>query len=240
MDQFKINAQNILLRDFGLGKIKSTVYPTNNYQPSYSITNEQARKVVDLGLNEIYKPGVGVVVSEQEINKSSVTPLYNNPVISKFGTLVFSELLFKEAKDLNGTIIKWDFESIHTCLFTVNQSKNIIKTAIQGKNGTIKEYISNGDYSINIKGIITGFNGQYPTDKVNNLFKFLDLNRELDIISPYLNDLFQIRQIVVDTFDFPQNEGGISYQTFEINALSDNMNDPYQGSLNEYINLFKT
>jgi len=42
---------------------------------------------------------------------------------------------------------------LETVLITVVQSKNIIKTPIQGRNGTIKEYIGEGDYMLRINGI---------------------------------------------------------------------------------------
>ena len=63
--------------------------------------------------------------------------------------------------------ISVDEQEYITCLITITGSKNVIKTPIQGRNGTIKEYIAQNDYSINIKGGIFGANGVRPSDKIN-------------------------------------------------------------------------
>ena len=45
---------------------------------------------------------------------------------------------------------------IPNMIIEVNQTKNIITTPIQGRDGTVKEFISRGDYLITLSGIITG------------------------------------------------------------------------------------
>jgi hypothetical protein len=109
------------------------------------------------------------------------------------------------------------FDSI---LITVNQSKNITKTDIQGRDGTVKEYIGMGDYVITINGIITGNNGHYPIDEVKDLKKMLDANIAISVVSWYLQNL-DVSLIVITDFEIPQEMGGYSYQKFSISALSD-------------------
>jgi len=48
----------------------------------------------------------------------------------------------------------------------------------------------------------------------------LDAPIALDITCPFLNQL-GIQKAVVESYELPQNEGGISYQTFTINLISD-------------------
>ncbi|MEI8137589.1 MAG: DUF6046 domain-containing protein, partial [Bacteroidota bacterium] len=76
---------------------------------------------------------------------------------SYLGTYTFSNLSLTD-KSTGNTIV------IDTALFNVTQTKNIITTSIQGRNGTVKEYISLGDYNVTIKGVLTGTNGLYPLD----------------------------------------------------------------------------
>ena len=75
---------------------------------------------------------------------------------SYLGTPVFSNLDFigGSYKNLQGEQIEYEDLRIDTVLFDVSQQKNVVTTEIQGRNGTIKEYISDGDFAINISGLI--------------------------------------------------------------------------------------
>lgn len=145
-----------------------------------------------------------------------------SPVIrrSSLGTAIFSDLQFGDIYDENGVLI--DVHTpIDTALFSVNQTKNIVRTNINGRDGTIKEYIGMGDYQINIKGVICGSNGVYPADEVENLMKFLAYDQSIPIDSKFLNEVFDIFEVVIMDYDIPQEEGGQSYQRFEINCVSE-------------------
>lgn len=135
-------------------------------------------------------------------------------------TPVFSDLQFDNITLNNGVEVTHIYP-IDTVLFSVTQTKNIVKTPINGRDGTIKEYVGMGDYNVNIKGIIAGQRGQYPLDAVDNLMQFLTYNQSIKIYSKYLNERFNIDEIVITDFDLKQDEGKYSQQSFEINALSD-------------------
>jgi hypothetical protein len=193
----------------------------------------------------VYSPGINAaekrVKKAKEEKTKTETNLYNskipNPPVqdspkthpflpqyeSFLNTAVFSDLDVSFTADI-GTVINI---KIPTVLFTVTQSKNIITTAIQGRNGTVKEYISDGDFKINIKGVITNSNGKYPQFKidkgqstVNDLFQMCQLNKSLTVNSWYLWQ-FCVYEMVITDYEFPQLEGQYSSQPFEINAISD-------------------
>lgn len=110
---------------------------------------------------------------------------------------------------------------IYTCLITLTGEKNIITTEVQGKNGTIKEYIAQKDWSINIKGGIFGKNGQRPKLDINILKRALwNANISLRVKAPIFDE-WDITNIVVQSINVPEQMGGYSYQLFEITALSD-------------------
>jgi hypothetical protein len=171
---------------------------------------------------QIYKPGVNDVVAKAAIYEDTgiIRPQNDKYVIrkSKLGTAIFSDLYFE-------TITYKDFTYSHspidTALFQINQEKIIQKTVIQGRSGSVKEYIADGDFIINIKGIITGDNGVYPQEEVSNLIKMLKLPIALKVNSQLLS-LFDIFSVVVESYNFPQTEGSQSQQLFEINCVSDN------------------
>ena len=73
---------------------------------------------------------------------------------------------------------------IKECLVTINQEKNIVATPIDGRVGTIKEYISDGDFQITLDvGISNDIDfydvgnntkhQEYPADKIKAFIDFL-------------------------------------------------------------------
>jgi hypothetical protein len=149
-----------------------------------------------------------------QIEKDS--PLYN----SYLGTNILSDLNLKDKES--------DFQIIvDTALFNVTQNKHIITTPIQGRDGTVKEYISLGDYKISIKGVLSGANGVYPKESktinnctVKDMLQMCVINKALRINSWYLTQ-FNIFDLVITDFTLGQTEGEYSVQYFEIQALSD-------------------
>lgn len=130
---------------------------------------------------------------------------------SYLGTLVWSDMLL----ELDGIEVYFD-----TVLFNVNQTKNIVKTALQGRNGTIKEYISDGDYVIDIKAALVSQDREYPEDAVRNLVAMLQLPFAIEVTSPLLQ-LFGVYSLVVEDYSFPTQAGFTNTQLVEMNCVSD-------------------
>lgn len=134
--------------------------------------------------------------------------------ISSLGTPVFSDLMLQDEES--------DTELyLSTVLFDVSQEKNIVKTALVGREGTVKEYISLGDYAITVRGVLVGKNGRYPIDKHNTLVGLMKVNKELFVHSKLLNLTYQVYNVVVENYSIPQVEGMQSQVPFEINLVSD-------------------
>lgn len=111
--------------------------------------------------------------------------------------------------------------NINDCKITVQQQKNIIKTAIAGMNGTVKEYISDGDYQITLKGRISSNKPDvFPQEEVEKLGSFLRHSDILPVASEYLRTVFGIFNIVIDSYTFERKEGESSTQEYEIKCLS--------------------
>lgn len=198
------------------------------------VQNNQFLKTQELiittfGLNQLKTEVFNTQVNTLDKDK----PLY----VSSLGTGVFSDLdLGQEGTLLNGgeastKAVSWIDKdtgkrfltqgmNIETVLFRVNQVKNIVKTPIIGRNTTVKQYVSDGDYMINIKGVLTGTNGVYPKQQRNQLHALLKAPVPIYVNSWYLNDL-GIFYLVVEDYEFPQVPGFYSQQPFEINCSSD-------------------
>jgi hypothetical protein len=153
---------------------------------------------------------------------------------SFLGTPVMSNLSIAadEYTTSSGQRVKFANLDFDCVLFEIRQIKNIIYTPIQGRDGTVKEYIGNGDFDITCKGVIAGANGRYPNktngtqsgdtlNVVENLLAVANCNQEITINSWYLTEIFGIFQIVITDFDLGQEEGMYGMQRFSFNAKSD-------------------
>lgn len=113
---------------------------------------------------------------------------------------------------------------LETAVVAIDQSKQIVRTNIQGRDGTVKEYIGLDDYQVHIQGVLTGANGVYPADDVAALKALCTAPISLKISSRYLQ-LWDIDELVIMDFSIPQIPGEYSKQPFAINCVS---NDPIE------------
>lgn len=112
------------------------------------------------------------------------------------------------------------YMNIETVLISVQQSIRVVKTEIQGRNGTVKEYIGADDSHITINGVLTSKNGVYPREEVARLKAWLDAPVAKGIVAWWLDNL-GISDIVITDYSIPQTEGYYSQQFFSISAISD-------------------
>ena len=141
---------------------------------------------------------------------------------SDLGTSVFADVTFGSVTytDANGKQITTPSLTFQAILISITFPRNIVKTTIQGKDGTVKEYIGEGDAQISFRGVITGANGQYPSDSIAQLKKVIKAPISIPVISTHLQNM-DIHAIVFEDRTFEQEEGGYSYLTFSLNAISD-------------------
>ena len=154
---------------------------------------------------------------------------------SLFGTPAISNLLIEGAtyKDQDGNTQGFGLTEFDTVVITVNQTKNIVTTPIQGRNGTVKEYISDGDFDITINiNICNAYNNTFPKAEVEALYNILKANTSLQVNSDFLN-YFGITDIVVTNYTAPQVQGTVNEQNFIINAISD---EPFEVRLSRDAN----
>lgn len=160
--------------------------------------------------------GLSLLQTEIYKGRIPITTPDESPIArkSKLGTLIFSDLQFI---DVGGE----RHLPVDTCLFDVHLPKNIVRTPIQGRDGQVKEYIGEDDCDITIRGVICGDNGNYPLFEVNSLLQFARYKQSLGVVSKYLNEVWDISEIVIYDIKFEQPEGSYSYQKFELMAWSD-------------------
>lgn len=112
----------------------------------------------------------------------------------------------------------------------LTRAKQIITTQVVGMTGTIKEYISAGDYDLNISVGIAAKEGSYITDRYPDeelrlLRELLDMDRPMTVQSAFL-DIFEVDRIVVKSYSLTQQTDS-NYQELAISALSDDEYNVY-------------
>lgn len=143
---------------------------------------------------------------------------------NQFGQPVYANIEFQggEWEDFNGRRKSFPDMQFNTVILTVNQTKNIIETEIQGSDfGAVLEYSGLRNYNITCDLIIVGTNGVYPQTEVNNIISMLNAPIPIRVNSWYLQN-FDIYDLVVREFNVPQVAGGISQQPVNITFSSSN------------------
>lgn len=115
--------------------------------------------------------------------------------------------------------------SLPDAVVAMTRTKNIVTTQVVGMVGTVKEYISDGDFDINIAVGIQGLEdgkvaNVYPEDGLRELRKFLEVDKPISVQSAFF-DLFEINRLVVKSYSLTQATES-NYQELTISALSDN------------------
>lgn len=113
------------------------------------------------------------------------------------------------------------------CVMTVTQEKNIVATALQGRNGTIKEYISDGDYQIEVAASVQlpteagGFAppDQYPISELRNILEMFRKAESIEVQNDFLQ-LFGVESAVIQSYSFEQQTHS-NRQMFQATLLSD-------------------
>jgi hypothetical protein len=142
---------------------------------------------------------------------------------SRYGLEIEDFLEFESGsyQDENGNEVSYEGLFLDTVLITPAWRKDIVTTSLVGRKGSVKEYITEGDAALSIRGLLVSDSlHQKPKDQIRKLKKILTAPVPLKIICPFLNEL-GIYEIVVESYGLPQREGSANTQPFDITASED-------------------
>lgn len=116
----------------------------------------------------------------------------------------------------------------------VSRERRIVSTALAGRDGTVKEYINEGDWAVNLVVGVQATEGgritdDYPTEGLRELRKLLDVKDRIEVASEFLK-IFDITHIVIKSVAVTQTTEQ-NYQAVSISAVSDEAVEIYS---NEY------
>jgi hypothetical protein len=161
---------------------------------------------------------------DSDLTKSSKFGIPTFDMFS-FNCSVGNKVTYTASKEFGGGSVILDAPFVfETALITVNQTKNIVKTAIAGQNGTVKEFMSEGDFVINLKGVIVGDTANQRPDitTLNSLVAYLKAPLSLPVSCNFLNE-WLISSVAVESYTVGQREGARNIIDVEINMLSDSV-----------------
>lgn len=158
------------------------------------------------------------LMSYQKPLQNSSESFPEQPASDWYGQPTLTSLALK----LDGMVI-----TLIDCVMTVTQEKNIITTALQGRDGTIKEYISDDDYRIELRASVqpppdeNGFAPPdiYPIDELKELLEMFRASESIEVQNDFIT-LFGIDSVVLQSYSFEQ-ETDRNRQYFHATLLSD-------------------
>lgn len=179
--------------------------------------NFNNNRIIRIGLDELVDRSRKAIVKEAAdlalLRQGANQPEANNyPIKSGVGKLLTGVITLKA----NGKELV-----LENCLFDTSNSKRIVQTAINGKDGTVKEWISNGDIIINVQVNILNKERNYPVDELIEIMNFLKLNRELSINETHINKILDVSRVVVTSWRHVPKTWS-NYQSIMIDLISDN------------------
>lgn len=200
-----------------------------NFQPPKTgvlIANQAKVMTKGIGLGllkpKLFRPNVQVM-GEEAVAFEGNAGSYGYDKKSLFGTPVYDIVTFEAftyTDDTGKEINNAKFE-LEVAIVEVNKSRNIVKTQVMGKNGTIKEYMSDDDYMISIHGSFTNKYAYLSPEALIRAFDQLTKAPvELKVVSNFLS-YFDIFTIVIENSKIQQREGARNIVDYELLCSSD-------------------
>ena len=146
---------------------------------------------------------------------------FQKPVgVSDLGTPIIDNLKFNSGSypNFNGQPVAYPELILNNVMLVVNRSKRIVESIVNGQAGTKKEYITAGDYIINVSGYITSA-ALFPAEKWQAFKKLEDVPAAIRVNSKFLA-LFGIDYVVIRSMS-AQQKGSVNSYPITMELVSD-------------------
>lgn len=139
-----------------------------------------------------------------------------------------AEMVFSEKPWFEGLPVYMPLELHHadlgnlmldSALVEVSNARKIAITQLQGIDNTVKEFITNGDYTIKVRGLLAKKGFGWPKEEVELLKEFMRQKSSLEVAHEKLNSLDVFELVVLD-WSLPY-EPSVNVAAFEFTAVSD-------------------
>ncbi len=150
--------------------------------------------------------------------------LVNTAPTNMFGLPVFCQVNLHAARN-PVTLDQANGLALLDPLVTVDAPMRVEKTPVLGRKGTVKEFISQGDYGVVIRAILAtdvhaADRYAYPLPQVQKLRALCELGVALPV-SGWLLDVYNIKSLVVENVRYESLPGFTNLQAYEMQCVSD-------------------
>ena len=180
-----------------------------------------------------------------EINVNGIFDSLTPVGVSQLGTVVFDNVVFPSGfwLDLNQNLQTYNEVKLDSVQLVVNRTKEIVKSKVSGRDGSIKEHICFDDYTVNLTAIVAsktfsqaqiaalaaspaagvagaiGFNGSTEDSELISALSDLEkVPDRVEIRSKFLQNYFAINYVVIESFSIEKD--GEDFK-INMNLLSD-------------------
>lgn len=110
---------------------------------------------------------------------------------------------------------------LQSCIMTASATQQIVKTAINGVPGTVKEWFSAGDVAVGMTvTLLNDGSNEYPWAQVRELQQVLSQAEALEVESRWLNEVWGVTRVVVESYNMTGRTDR-NYEVVELNMASD-------------------
>lgn len=173
------------------------------------------------GLDMVPAPGYSGIEIWDEETSMEISPL-GTPILEQItlqaGTYNTFEII--KGVPVKKTVEKQPYVFDLWPMIDMRQDKVIITTPINGRDGTVKEYIYTDDHQITIRGLLVGEGNSYPYDSRRELKNTFKKNSSYGVSSRVMND-DGVFALVIKSIEITDLEGYNNICPFVITAISD-------------------
>ena len=114
-----------------------------------------------------------------------------------------------------------DIELPNEPLIEISGSKSIVKTQLDGIDGTFKELYAMNDWIVIIRGIAANDNSdEYPENEIRQIRQIYEQKNSVSCVCKLLS-YFDINLLSIESLRLPAIEGAQSWQAYELICSSD-------------------
>ena len=111
---------------------------------------------------------------------------------------------------------------LENAVISITGTKNIVRTPLVGRRGSVKELISIGDYKISVAAFIRSADGSYPEAQIARMKELYNINESVELIC-VLTDLLldEGDRVVITDIQYPPTPGVEDGQAVTIECETD-------------------
>jgi len=150
------------------------------------------------------------ISSKNQLPITASDAKFEEPIgLSPLGTPIFDDITFPAGSylTLEGVTVDYAELRLISVRYVVQQAKNIVRTMVSGRNGSVKEYNNTGDYIIKGQASISELAPVFPREDLEKFIGIVDVPEAVPIVSKILNVILGVDNVVLSDFNLDPGNG---------------------------------